>query len=82
MMAVAVDRGTTGDSGFVDKRITQATAAHVTAGDYRDITALIAKLQDMSTGQPTTYTNAYVAKMTKNDMVMAVRQLYDNAGIK
>lgn len=81
-MSVAVDRGTTGDTGFNDKRITQTTAAHVTTGDYRDTTAIIAKLQDGSTGDSTTYTNAYIAKMTKNDMVYAERLLYDAAGIK
>ena len=65
--------------GFVDKRQTQASAADsVTAADYADQTALDTALAAAAAG---TYTAAYLAKMTFNDKVYALRTLSDPTSI-
>ena len=85
-MATRID--TTANRDFVDKRVGRGSDTSVLSDPalYQDVDSLIAALQDNSDdpgpGDPDTYTDDVIAKMTKNDMVLAVRQLYDSAGIK
>jgi hypothetical protein len=66
--------------GFKDKRHTQATTATVyTDANYADVSSLRARL---ATIDGTYYTSARLDKMTKNDMVYAVRLADDAAGVK
>ena len=80
---MATLQATIGSTGFVDRRQTQGEAASPLAdpGLYTDRSTLVAALQDADNGDPTTYTDAYTAHMTMNDLAYAVRQLYDSAGI-
>lgn len=59
---------------FIDKRLNPASMV----GDYRRITGLRNALNSYSA---TTYTAAYMDKMTHNDMVYAVRLISDPTGI-
>lgn len=77
--------------GFVDKRrnskgqdLGNANGFPVAAGsgdasNYASVAGLRARLAAVNAGY---YTTARLDKMTKNDMVYAVRQADDSAGIK
>ena len=66
-------------AGFVDIRAVQSDSAdHITAANYADETALDTRLAAAAAG---TYTAAYLAKMTHNDKVYALRTLDDTASI-
>ena len=65
--------------GFVDKRQDQNdTADSITAANYADEAALDTRL---AAADAATYTAAYLAKMTHNDKVYALRTLDDAASI-
>lgn len=70
--------------GIIDKRNTQGTASRVTSPTlaiYNDINQMRTYLA-ASTGHGAGYYSvSRLNQMTRNDMVMAVRQLADAAGI-
>jgi len=66
--------------GYVDKRETPASQTDnlTTPANFADVSSLRARLTAINS---TTYTTARLDKMTKNDMVYAVRVSDESAGI-